>query len=892
MSGSIARITPRLLPLALWAAMPAIAAAQGVGFYTVTPCRVVDTRAAVGPFGAPALQAGTPRAFTLAGQCGITTSAVAVSINLAVVAPSGAGSLNVYPVGIAPPATSAINFNVGSTRANNAIVALGAGGGIVVPAGMASGAVDVIIDVNGYFDALAPGAVAPPAMTPPPASYEGAQYVSLASSTPGTSIRYTLDGSAPTYATGTLFDGTPIKLLGNTTVRAVAFTGPSAVSTVAGGEYTIVLEDLLFLATLRPQNGATTLGAGSASLVLAGDQTTARLYETYSNLTGDLIGQHIHEADGSIVFDVDEASVEADGSRVWTLVPVGTFTPAQLVADLFAGKLYLNLHTVQYPSGEIKGFFQLATGSQTFTPPPPPPPLPPPPPTARDAARFLAQATFGATPSEIPALQAQGFDSWLNAQFATPASPTTADLDALTAGGVTPVMNDFWDAFWKRAVTGNDQLRERVALALSEIFVTSAADSTLNGRPYGMSTYYDLLARDAFGNFRQLLQDVTLSATMGVYLDMLRNDKENPLTGRIPNENYAREILQLFSVGLYQLFPDGTLKLGGTGLPQATYDQSTVIGFSHVFTGWSWGNNPITETAWRNPTQYTWTYPMQVWPAHHSTGSKSLLRGVVLPAGQAPETDLAQALDNIFSDPNVGPFLCRGLIQRLVTSNPSPAYIYRCGQAFENNGAGVRGDLSAVVRAILLDYEARAEALTQKAGYGKEREPMLRLATLLRTFRATSPSGKYPFHNLDDPATRLGQTPLRSPTVFNFFAPDYVLPGVTAEAGLYAPEFEITTVVQAIGSANYLRNLIYNGVGSGVDKVTPSFADFLPFAGGADTGPLVDQLNLALTAQGLPASARAIMVTALNQLPASNPTNRVKAAIRLFMMSPSWIVQK
>jgi len=879
------------LALVVAAASASVAVAQGASFYTVTPCRVLDTRNAAGPFGGPAIAAGGTRLLTLAGQCGIATSAVAVSINLTVVAPGADGNLHAYPVGIALPATSAINFKAGVTRANNGVVSLGDGGGIAVFAALASGTVDVIVDVNGYFDALPPGAVAPPALSPPPGTYVGAQYVSLTTSTPGASIRYTLDGSTPSATVGTPY-GTPIQLLGDATVRAVAYTSPASESTVSGGAYSVTLESTLFLATLRPQNGATTLGAGSASLVLAGDQATAALYETYSNLTGDLTGQHIHEADGSIVFDVDTAAVQADGSRIWTLVPVGTFTPAQLVADLFAGKLYLNLHTAQYPSGEIKGFFQRATGSQTFTPPPPPPDLPPGPPTARDAARFLAQGTFGATPSETAALQVQGFDGWLADQFAAAASPTTADLDAITAGGVTPVMNDFWDAFWKRAVTGNDQLRERTALALSEIFVTSAADSMLNNQPYGMSTYYDLLARDAFGNFRQLLQDVTLSSTMGVYLDMLKNDKEDLATVRIPNENYAREVMQLFSVGLYQLFPDGTLKLGATGLPQATYDQSTVIGFAHVFTGWSWGNNPVTEAAWRNPTRYTWTYPMQVWPTHHSTTTKELLRGVVLPAGQTPETDLAQALDNIFYDPNIGPFLCRGLIQRLVTSNPSPAYVYRCDQAFENNGAGVRGDLQAVLRVILRDYEARAEALTEATGYGKEREPMLRLATLLRTFHATSISGKYPFHNLDDPAIRLGQTPLRAPTVFNFFAPDYVLPGTTAEAGLYAPEFEISTVVEVIGSANYLRNLIYNGVGSLNDKVTLSYADFLPYAGGADTGPLVDQLSLALTAQGLPTTARAIMVTALNQLPASNPTNRVKAAVRMFMMSPSWIIQK
>lgn len=877
------------LAMCAFVASPAFCA----DFFSVPPCRVLDTRNAVGAFGGPSLGAGGTRSFTLAGQCGISTSAVAVSVNLTVVAAGSAGYLALYGSGDPRPETSAVSFAAGATRANNGVVRLGQGGGIVLYGGLASGATDLLIDVNGYFDDLPAGAVAPPALSPPPGGYPGVQYVTLVSSTPGAAIRYTTDGSDPTPSAGTLYDGTAIKLLGPATLRAVAFTAPDVSSTVAGGAYDIVPQTTLFLASMRPQNGAATLGAGSASLVLSGDQTTATLYESYSNLTGPLTGEHIHDSlDGSIVFDIDTATVQPDGSRLWVLVPVGVFTPQQLVADLFAGKLYINLHTALYPSGEIKGFFQRATGSQAFTPPPPPPGLPDGPPTARDAARFLAQASWGSTPAEIAALQGQGFDGWLAEQFARPFTSYTADLDAVAAGGVTPTMNDFWESYWKHVATANDPLRQRVATALSEVFVTSAADSGLNGQPYAMSTYLDALSRDAFGNFRQLLQDVTLSATMGTYLDMLKNDKEDPGTGRIPNENYAREVLQLFSVGLYQLFPDGTLKLSETGLPQATYSQDTVIGFAHVFTGWSWGNNPITETAWRNPTRYTWTFPMQAWPTHHSSGTKALLRGVVLPAAQAPETDLAQALDNIFDDPNIGPFLCRGLIQRLVTSNPSPAYVYRCGQKFENNGVGVRGDLSAVVRAILVDYEARSESVTQQPGFGHEREPMMRLAALLHTFHGASASGRFPFHNLDDPAARLGQTPLRAPTVFNFFSPDYVLPGATAEAGLYAPEFQITTVVEVIGSANYLRNLIYNGTGTAPDKVLLDYSEYLALAGGADTGPLVDQLDLALTAKSLPSAARTIVVTALNQLPASNPTNRVKAAVRLLMMSPTWVVQK
>ncbi|MEO8094869.1 MAG: DUF1800 family protein [Pseudolysinimonas sp.] len=881
------RLVDALFTLAAMACGPAIdAQSPAADFYAVAPCRVLDSRSPVGTFGGPSWTIGSTRGVTLAGQCGIATSAIAVSANITVVSANANGYLTAYATGDPLPNVSTISFASGVTRANNAVLELGEGGGVNLYGGFTGGTADVIVDVNGYFDSTVVGAVAPPALSPPPGSYGAVQYVSLTSSTVGAAIRYTTDGSAPSAALGTLYDGTPVKLSSAARLLSIAYTDATHASAVSGGSYDITPSSTLFIAILKPQSGAATLAAGNASLLLSGDQTSAVLYETYSNLTGPLTGQHIHEFDTSIVFDIDTAPAQEDGSHVWQIAPVGIYTPAQLVADLFAGRLYLNLHTAAYPGGEIKGYFQLATGSQTFTPPPAPPALPPPPPTARDAARFLAQATWGASLTDISALQTQGFDGWLNAQFAAPVSPYTDDLTA------SSTMSQFWESFWKHVVTKDDQLRQRVAVALSEIFVTSAADSGLAGQPLAMSTYFDTLSRDAFGNLRQLLEDVTLRATMGRYLDMLKNDKENLATGRIPNENYAREVLQLFTVGLNRVFPDGTLQLGTNGLPIATYDQDTVIGFAHVFTGWSWGDNPINETTWRNPTPNTWTFPMQVWPTHHSAGTKLLLRGVTLPANQTPEADLGQALDNIFTDPNVGPFLCRGLIQRLVTSNPSPAYVYRCDQAFENNGLGVRGDLKSVIRAILLDYEARAEAVTQQQGYGHQREPMMRLGTLLRTFHATSVSGKFPIHNLDDPTAHLGQTPLRAPTVFNFFPPEYVLPGATAAAGVVAPEFEITTVVQAIGSANYFRGLIYNGLGPAGDRVTLAYDEFLPLAGGADTGPLVDRLSLALTAQGVPASMRAIMVTALNQLPASNPTNRVKAAVRMIMMSPTWVIEK
>jgi uncharacterized protein (DUF1800 family) len=879
------------------------ARAQGMGsYFTVTPCRAVDTRNAPAEFGGPALSAGSKRVWSLAGHCGISTGATAIAANITVVGPSAPGFLTLFPAGGVQPLASTINYSTNQVRANNAILPVGADGGIACAAGLASGSVHVIIDINGYFApaGIDSTAVAPPVLSPPPGAYNTSQTVTLLTSTPGAQIRYTTDGSTPTRTTGTLYTGV-FAIAGTVTVQAIAYKDGLTDSAVVAGAYTLGNLPTLFLANITSQGMSQSTGSGAASLLLAADGLSAVLRFHYTNLTTPKISEHIHgPADpgvsAPILFDIDATPPQADGSYLWTFVTVGTTTVAQITDAIRSGRTYINIHTSRYPSGEIRGQFILATGSQVFTPPPPPPDLPPGPPTARDAARFLAQATYGPTAAEITALQNQGFDAWLAQQFQAPLTSHLAYLDAAVAAGEDPSSNQVMESIWKQAVQAPDPLRQRVALALSEIFVVSDVSSALANAPDGLASYMDLLERDAFGNYRQLLNDVTLSPTMGAYLNMLGNDKEDPSAGQLPNENYAREILQLFSVGLNKVFPDGTLQIDAQGLPIPTYGQDNVMGFARVFTGWSFGGNDTTDPDVFYYPDENWRIPMEVWPSHHSSGPKLLLDGAMTAAGATPAQDLKAALDAIFNHPNVGPFIARLLIQRLVTSNPSPGYVYRVAQVFANNGSGVRGDMQAVIKAILKDYEARAEAVTGNQGYGHLREPIVRLGGLLRAFHAAAPSGKFRFWYLEDPTYGLDQNPLRSPTVFNFFSPDFSLPGAIASAGLAAPEFQIFTETSAIGSANFMFYITYYGfdnTGDGTDVVTLDISSLVSIAGG-DGGPaaLISALNLQLMANGMSTAMQTILQNTLSDPSLTDPTDRVQAALRLIVTSPEYLVQR
>lgn len=637
----------------------------------------------------------------------------------------------------------------------------------------------------------------------------------------------------------------------------------------------------LYVAQLRPQGTASTQGSGTGTLRLAADEKSAIVSFSYSNLSGPVTGMHVHGPDGGILFDLDSATPQPDGTIIWVFTPVGSFTVADIINFIKAGQTYLNIHTAQYPAGEIKGFFNISTGAQVVPVPTPPPPLASGTPTATDAGRFLSQSTFGATDALVAQVQSQGFDGFLNQQFAAPVSSHLAFVDA--SGVNPPTITQTNDAWWTHAVAAPDQLRQRLAFALSEILVVSLTTGNLGEQPGALPTYYDVLVKGAFGNFRQLLEDITLNPAMGRYLDMLRNDKANASRTRLPNENYARELMQLFSIGLYRLNLDSSLTLDAAGFPIATYNQDAILGTAAVCTGWTYFQ-PATPYVF-NPTP-DWRNPMVNVPARHSTDAKQILDSVLLPANQTAAQDLKTTLDTIFNHPNVGPFICRQLIQRLVTSNPSPGYLYRVASVFNNNGQGVRGDLQAVVRAILMDYDARGSAKTTQ-GAGHEREPVVRLTNLLRAFNASSPDGKFSIRNAN---ANLGQEAMHSPTVFNFFGPDYSAPGAIAEAGLKSPEFEITNETSVVTVANYFRTGIYGSLGPSTARVTLNLSNEIALA--ANPSGLVDHLNTLLMAGSMSPEMRTVVINAVTQIPASNPTERARTAIYLVINSPEFTVDK
>ncbi len=697
-------------------------------------------------------------------------------------------------------------------------------------------------------------------------------------------------------------------LNGSVTLQAIAFSRGRKASFVARGVYTVNPAPpppppppppgpgnaLLLVAALTPQSGALTLGSGNATLLLAADKSSGAFRMSFGNLSGPLAGAHVHAPDGAILFDLDTAPVRPDGSRLWTIGDAGAWTRAQIVAALDAGTCYVNLHTARYPSGEVKGFLRPGGGSVTFVPPPAPPPLPTTKPTAAESARFLRQASYGPTLADVADVQNRGYAAWIAEQLTLPRASHLAYVDALPGDHEDLPSEHARESIWKQAILGRDQLRQRVALALSELFVVSDRDDDLGGVE-GIAGYMDLLARDAFASFRTLMQDVTLSPAMGVYLDMLSNDREDPQSGtnpggRNPNENYPRELLQLFTIGLYQLHPDGTLKLGNDGLPVPTYDQETVQGFAKVFTGWTFANQDRSED-WRFEwPEEEWRSPMQVWPEHHSLSAKKLLGGIVLPATATPlpEQELAAALDNVFQHPNVGPFVCRHLIQRLVTSNPSPAYVYRCGQAFANDGAGTRGNLGAVVRAILLDWEARTGDVLDQRGYGQVREPVVRFVSLLRALHARPPQdGRFRYYWLGSTEWGINQAPLQATTVFNFFEPTYAQPGAIANAGLVSPEFQITNETSVFGTANYLHAVLFDGYADDDTEITLDWSELM--APSTDAA-LLDRVDLLFYGGRMSVSTRATLTAMLAD--PDFPTDRRERAqtvVWLVALSPEFV---
>ena len=516
-----------------------------------------------------------------------------------------------------------------------------------------------------------------------------------------------------------------------------------------------------------------------------------------------------------------------------------------------------------------------------------PPVEPPPPILAADASRFLAQASMGSTREQIFKVQTLGYAGWLDEQFALPASGTRWDWLVAGGYGVATNMNSEAGAdacIWRKLLSSPDTLRQRVTLALSEIVVAAVTGFVGSGwRAFSAAAYLDLLEANAFGNYRTLLQQVSLSAPMGEFLTYRNNVKFNPTTGAMPDENYAREVMQLFTIGLVQLNLDGTPKLT-SGLPTETYTLEDITGLARVFTGW---NYDLTGTTTATPDFKA--RPMIQNAARHESGAKTFL-GTTIAAGTDGPTSLTQALDAIFAHANVAPFISRQLIQRLVCSNPSPAYVARVATVFNNDGAGVKGNLKAVVKAILLDAEARSAAGPANPNFGKLREPILRYAAWARAFKVTSPSDAWTIGNTSDPGTRLGQSPLRSATVFNFFRPGYVPPNsAIGSAGLVAPEFQITNESTVVGYVNYMQGQIKNGSGD----TKADYAALLPLADTAQA--LLDEVNLLLAAGQLSSATLALIKGAVDGMPAGTDAarlNRIYATLVMVMASPEFIVQK
>ena len=678
------------------------------------------------------------------------------------------------------------------------------------------------------------------------------------------------------------------------TVTLTVAEGPGYVVGAASSATVSIADSpgTLYIATLRPGSGAgTSAASGLATVVLSANGQVATVNVTFSNLSSAEVGAHLFLGNSTSAGDyVLNLPIGQVSGVAWTITATGTFTSTQILDALRSGLIYVGVDTVNFPAGELRGAFIAATGSQTFSPPAAPPAVALTNVTATDAARFLTQATFGPRKTEIDSLTGGSINAWIDAQLTIPASLhrpaelaewNAAKADAVALGrDPADVLNGL--AFRRRAwhqvtLAAPDQLRQRTAFALSQILVVSD-DPFGVGQTEGLANYYDLLVNGAFGNFRTLLEQVTLSPIMGAYLSSLRNAKADPVAGTFPDENYAREVMQLFSIGLVQLQPDGTLKLDAQGLPIPTYTNTTITEVAKVFTGWGFFSTRTNPNFRGERADYI--NPMMLYPAAHETAAKTIFDGIVIPANLGGTEDLKRTLDALFNHANTPAFISRQLIQRMVTDNPSPAYVWRVAEKFRNNGSGVRGDLAAVVRAILTDYEARSPAVYDDPGYGKLKEPLLRFTALVRGFNAASTSGR----NAIEVYAALNQGALESPTVFNFFEPGYVYPGPLAAAGLVAPEFQITNDTTAITVPNYLRDTIFRANNILGTNLVLNLAAEQALVGNVPA--LLDHLGLILAGGQLTPATRTRVTAALAALPVATSTlERAQTAVLLVATS-------
>jgi uncharacterized protein (DUF1800 family) len=702
----------------------------------------------------------------------------------------------------------------------------------------------------------------------------------------------------------------------------------------------------LFFANLRGGAAGST-ASGYATVLFDPNTNTATVSASFSNLSSAQTGAHLVLGSGAGTYVLNLPRGQVAGMP-WSFAASGPYSGAAIVAALLNGEIAVQIETAGFPGGELRSNLAAVRGSTAFAAPPAPPALPAgllATPSDVEAARFLTQATFGPTLAAIASLRARGIPGWIDDQLALPATSALALLNADVRDFPNPPTADpnlytiytHWNwhpAWWKLVLASPDQLRQRVAFALSELLVVgNAAMLPVKAKV----RYYDLLVAGAFGNYRQLLDDVTLSPVMGTWLSHRGNQKANPVTGAAPDENYAREVMQLFTIGLVQLQPDGTLLLDASGQPIPTYNQAMVSEMAKVMTGWSFADYPADTTSVRDftnefsphpdnnvlPETIAWLNPMRYYDAFHDKTAKRLVSlqqrspldasPTPVPAGQTGPQDLKVALDALFQHPNTGPFIGRHLIKFLVTSNPSPGYVHRVARVFADDGTGTRGNLGAVVRAILTDYEARSPAVLANIGYGKIKEPLLRFTAFFRALNARAPNGRFldsffgdprspdrylPIGFMSFPLNQTGQQPLYARSVFNFFSPTYSPPGPLAAGGLVAPELEITDGNFAISIPNTFTDYIYRtapppvALPSGPSPfLSLDFSDFLPLA--RNPAALVDRLDLVFCGGQMPAATRTRILGALQSFAGGiSDDERVRNALHLTVVSPAGATQK
>jgi uncharacterized protein (DUF1800 family) len=570
-------------------------------------------------------------------------------------------------------------------------------------------------------------------------------------------------------------------------------------------------------------------------------------------------------------------------SNGMNLVPGGNCTISVIFTPLASGARDAAI-SVQASSSDAVQIVGLAGGAA--------------PNSASDVARFLNQATFGPTAPMLAYVQNTGVAAFLEEQFTAPITgyvnlpyyPQIAPVSCTSVSGSPSApasvcaRNNYslfqvQNELLQNAITAPDQLRQRVAWALSQVMVTSGLD---NNMAYAMADYQQVLLNNAFGNFHDLLYQVTLSPNMGNYLNMVNNDKGNPALGTSPNENYAREVMQLFSLGLTLLNADGSAVLDSNGNPVPTYSQSTVSSFAATFTGWTYAPLPgVAQAKSHNPTNYS--APMVAVEANHDMTMKTLLNGYVVSPGQTAEAELNEAINNIFNHQNVGPFIGGLLIQALVTSNPSPGYVSRVAAAFANNGAGVRGDMKAVLRAVLLDTEARGSVNTNP-NFGHVREPVLYVAGVMRALNGAS-DGEY----LAGQVSNMSQPVFDAPSVFNYYPPNYNIPGTA----LLGPEFGIQNAATTFARYNFANTLIFGNPIAPDPTLTGAIGTSIDISGLAaisDPNQLIAQINSLMFAGNMSAALQNAILTAVLAVPASQPMTRAQTALYLAVTSPQYQV--